>query len=325
MRHPATGNRTYSLQAIDTVLYYTADVISATDYYPFGSPMPGRNLEGERYRFGFNGQEKDNEIYGTGNSYTAEYWQYDARLGRRWNVDPVDKPWMSSYHSFSNRPITNIDPNGDNDDEWEVSSEGKVKWIEDNKEKDIFYSIDKKGNRINFVDFEYGTVENLSSGKEYDIKNDVINYQVLRIRGDDQGKELFEFLATPENFNLKAGQNVEWCRILVGEKGEKGLNFLTTSWETKREAGSYYLFENQLRFGYTIRGADHNHPNNDPTPSGTGGESGDIPVMKKWKNEGNFTANAEFRIYTSGLIEKYHPFNEKSTYQLEEFNFKAKK
>ena len=46
------------------------------------------------YRFGFNGQEKDDEIFGsTGTSYTAEFWQYDARIGRRWNVDPVDKPW----------------------------------------------------------------------------------------------------------------------------------------------------------------------------------------------------------------------------------------
>ncbi len=67
------------------------------------------------YRYGFNSQEKDDEIYGTGNSYTAEYWQYDSRLGRRWNVDPVDKPWMSSYHAFSNKPILNIDPNGAND------------------------------------------------------------------------------------------------------------------------------------------------------------------------------------------------------------------
>ena len=40
------------------------------------------------YRYGFNGQEKDNEIYGTGNLNTAEYWEYDARIGRRWNVDP---------------------------------------------------------------------------------------------------------------------------------------------------------------------------------------------------------------------------------------------
>jgi hypothetical protein len=65
------------------------------------------------YRFGFNGQMKDDEVYGEGNSYTAEYWQYDPRLGRRWNVDPVVKPWESSYAAFLNCPIIVADVKGD--------------------------------------------------------------------------------------------------------------------------------------------------------------------------------------------------------------------
>jgi hypothetical protein len=67
------------------------------------------------YRYGFNGQEKDNEVMGEGNSYTAEFWNYDARLGRRWNVDPVEKYWQSGFVSFSCSPLIRIDPNGDND------------------------------------------------------------------------------------------------------------------------------------------------------------------------------------------------------------------
>jgi hypothetical protein len=49
--------------------------------------MPGRKVASEGYRYGFNGQEKSTELDQDGNSMTAEYWQYDARLGRRWNVD----------------------------------------------------------------------------------------------------------------------------------------------------------------------------------------------------------------------------------------------
>jgi RHS repeat-associated protein len=64
------------------------------------------------YRFGFNGQEKDDEISGTGNSYTAEFWQYDPRLGRRWNVDPVIKYHESPYAALTNNPIIMLDPNG---------------------------------------------------------------------------------------------------------------------------------------------------------------------------------------------------------------------
>jgi len=67
------------------------------------------------YCFGFNNQEKDDEIYGLGNSYTAEFWQYDARLGRRWNVDPQFKkyPDQSPYACFFNNPVLYSDINGD--------------------------------------------------------------------------------------------------------------------------------------------------------------------------------------------------------------------
>ncbi|MCR6722087.1 MAG: ATP-binding protein [Chitinophagaceae bacterium] len=92
---------------------YQADVVNANDYYPFGMQMPGRKFAvlGE-YRYGFNGQEKSDEIDSNGNSMTAEYWQYDARLGRRWNLDPVIKIWESSYAAFANNPISLIDING---------------------------------------------------------------------------------------------------------------------------------------------------------------------------------------------------------------------
>lgn len=65
------------------------------------------------YRFGFNGQEKDNEVTGIEGSHnTAEFWMYDTRLGRRWNVDPVDQVSVSNYACFGNNPILNVDPNG---------------------------------------------------------------------------------------------------------------------------------------------------------------------------------------------------------------------
>ncbi len=94
------------------VAYYSADVLSYSDYYPFGMQMPGRNGNSGVYRYGFQGQEEDDEVSGSGNSYTAEYWQYDSRLGRRWNIDPVVKYHESPYASFANNPIWLIDPTG---------------------------------------------------------------------------------------------------------------------------------------------------------------------------------------------------------------------
>ncbi|MCB9059858.1 MAG: hypothetical protein H6627_14930 [Calditrichae bacterium] len=78
--------------------------------------MPARQYAAANsYRYGFNGQEKSLEIDQDGASMTAEFWQYDARIGRRWNVDPVIKDWESPYSTFSNNPILRVDPNGDSD------------------------------------------------------------------------------------------------------------------------------------------------------------------------------------------------------------------
>jgi hypothetical protein len=54
-----------------------------------------------------------NEIKGTGNSYTAEFWEYDPKLGRRWNLDPKPTIGISQYSTFSNNPIFFNDILGD--------------------------------------------------------------------------------------------------------------------------------------------------------------------------------------------------------------------
>ncbi|MFN4313798.1 MAG: hypothetical protein ACK4E0_05880 [Chitinophagaceae bacterium] len=93
--------------------YYTAVVLTANDYYPFGMGMPGRKYSADgAYRYGFNGQEKSGEIDASGNSMTAEFWQYDARLGRRWNMDPVLKAYESPFSVLANNPVWLVDQNG---------------------------------------------------------------------------------------------------------------------------------------------------------------------------------------------------------------------
>ena len=81
------------------------------------TPMPSR-LTGYfyakkwAYRYSFNGQERDDEIAGVGNIMTAEFWEYDTRLGRRWNLDPVSFISISSFACLKNNPIIFIDPQG---------------------------------------------------------------------------------------------------------------------------------------------------------------------------------------------------------------------
>ncbi len=66
------------------------------------------------YRFGFNGQEKDNEIKGIGNSLDFGARIYDSRLGKWLSLDPMADLYPSeSDYSFSlNNPIKNIDVGG---------------------------------------------------------------------------------------------------------------------------------------------------------------------------------------------------------------------
>ncbi len=73
--------------------------------------MPGRNFSSEKYRCSINGQEKTPEI--ATNTTTAEFWQYDARIGRRWNVDPRPNIAISPYNCFVGNPIWFSDIMGD--------------------------------------------------------------------------------------------------------------------------------------------------------------------------------------------------------------------
>jgi RHS repeat-associated protein len=81
---------------------------------PAPAPNPQELLAAKSggYRYGFGGQLKDDEISGSGNHYTSDFWEYDPRTGRRWNLDPVDQISISNYVAFRNNPIYFIDPNG---------------------------------------------------------------------------------------------------------------------------------------------------------------------------------------------------------------------
>jgi hypothetical protein len=94
-------------------MHYEAQVVSVSDYYPFGSPMPGRYFNANSYSYGYNGQMKTDEISGTGKNYTAEFWEYDPRVVHRWNQDPKQIIGVSPYVINGNNPIYYTDPNGD--------------------------------------------------------------------------------------------------------------------------------------------------------------------------------------------------------------------
>ncbi len=83
--------------------------------YPFGMLMPGRHdeINGRTYAYGFGGHERDDEIKGSGNHLSFGNYGYDPRLGRRWQIDPVETIGESGYATFHNNPNFYKDPDGE--------------------------------------------------------------------------------------------------------------------------------------------------------------------------------------------------------------------
>ena len=144
-------------------LFYEPYITMSTDYYPFGLPLPARSAYIPRYRYFFNGQEADNEVYGSGVSLSAEFWQYDSRLGRRWNVDPVFKEYESPYACFAGNPVRFADRFGA-DIGWVKDADGNVFWDEHTNSIEDF-----NVNYANKVGFQY--VSDIDDYKSYMLPN----------------------------------------------------------------------------------------------------------------------------------------------------------
>ncbi len=98
----------------ENITTFIADVVAYNDYYPFGMLVPNRNYQSPEYRYGFQGQEKDDEIKGEGNSYDFGARMLDVRIGRWFRSDPSEYtyPMYSTYSYVNNNPLVYIDPDG---------------------------------------------------------------------------------------------------------------------------------------------------------------------------------------------------------------------
>ena len=132
----------------------------------------GGEIARNGYKYGFNGQEKDNQVSGNGNSYSAEFWQYSSRLGKRWNLDPRPNVSISPYATFGNNPILFSDVKGDtitdpksraHFDNLVSQTKGKIQEY-NRKLKDIAFSTDmsssEKQKEYAHYSFAKGEMEN---------------------------------------------------------------------------------------------------------------------------------------------------------------------
>ncbi|OUL60434.1 deaminase domain-containing protein [Flavobacterium sp. AJR] len=110
-------NVTISTEPTENPITYTTfrpDVLSYSDYYPFGQLVPTRHGFSDSYRYGFQGQEMDNEIKGEGNSINYTFRMHDPRIGRFFATDPLTSkyPWLSPYQFSGNRVMDAVELEG---------------------------------------------------------------------------------------------------------------------------------------------------------------------------------------------------------------------
>jgi RHS repeat-associated protein len=211
---------------------FEADVMVYNDYYPFGMPMPGRNMNLGDYRFGFNGKENDNEVLGKGRWQDYGERMYRPDLARFFSPDPIiiyqrKYPELSSYQFASNRPIVAIDldgleaydvngniitihatyvvfknGSGSPSNIEQVIQLSKLNWRKLNKE------LLKKDYLLHIYFDENGNVKSVTNGKEkFKIQFD-INIRVI----DNPNSEEFKEIQKDETFAgvYLFGNNVEF-------------------------------------------------------------------------------------------------------------------
>ena len=209
----------------------------------------------ERYWFGFNSQMKEDEIYGEGNTYSAEYWMYDARLGRRWNIDPVDQISISNYAVLSNSPLFIIDPFGDtgfqlNNETGEISELTPEEGRDDGGDKyDVLYSSNDDGslNVENNIQVSTGILNNFNTESYYSFKNSSVE-----VSGDSWEDAFSIFVFASDNSNVEWG----YIRYEKNEQKEQSIILSTTHQPRLVLNTSYYNIPQSK-----IISQWHSHPN----------------------------------------------------------------
>lgn len=109
------SDKKYGISSNSTIIdYFEPDMLGATEYYSYGMPMRiAGSPTGTNYRFGFGSHDKDDDLKVVGNHVSFNDYGYDPRLGRRWQIDPVEQVQISGYAVFKNNPNFYADPDGE--------------------------------------------------------------------------------------------------------------------------------------------------------------------------------------------------------------------
>jgi len=248
---------------------YDLNVLSLLNYYPFGMSMPGMGYEAGGSRYGFNGMEKDDEVTGVGNEYTALFWEYSPREVQRWNQDPKPNPTTSPYVTFSRNPIWYTDHLGDSA---VVDNKGFI-LFNDEKDDNVYLDDGKNITKIGEI------------GGQIDINNIFPN--LLKDNAEEaESMNILDYkekVQTDGDWDLKNNRNtifgLAWQKDEEKNKTKKNIN----------KSFTQFSFKN-----YKLNAADIGNYNAGYTGKFTYGEKG-MPNILLWYGAGAAETLKDFK------------------------------
>ncbi|WP_264559115.1 polymorphic toxin type 43 domain-containing protein [Flavobacterium sp. N2270] len=168
-------------------LHHVLITYFATNDYPtFGMLVPNRHGSSSAYRYGFQGQEKDDELKGEGNSLNYTFRMHDPRVGRFFAVDPLTHkyPHYTPYSFSGNKVIHAIELEGLEEIELINAKDFRAK---------IF--IVQPGDNLSIISKSTGVALNdiIKYNSFIEDPNKIYPGQILHLQGNLQGIKLNEF------------------------------------------------------------------------------------------------------------------------------------
>ena len=225
----------------------------ATDYYPYGLPFAdASNPTVNRRKYGAKELTPDLGL----NAYDFEARTLSPAFLQ---PDPLTESYypLSPYLYCAGNPINYVDLDGKRI--WSFDENGNISLVSKTECNDVerFIFVDANSEPVNDdngnpiqIDIEKNSVITFQKYSEG------VDFDVLQIRGDENGTNLYHFLSDIVGERTQ----IEFSHVQTGEEGSKGLNFISTSHQVKAEASMSSLYISQLRNGYTVRLDSHSHP-----------------------------------------------------------------
>jgi len=234
-------------------------ITNSDDYYPFGlkhnTAVPNNQ---PKYKYKYNGKELQDELGLNVYDYGAR--NYDASLGRWFNVDPLaenSRRW-SPYNYVYNNPMRFIDPDGmQADDIFKLCTDGTLENVAPSA-RDVVYTENNFNGDNSLKEGAQG-IDLGEKGTIQGIDNMPGGAQVAKF-GDNQQAGLNYFKFAADNTNVE-------FTIISDKQGDNGRTFVGTT----HNEGSVSLPEKALGIeakNITLDGHSHPVENGSPRPSG---------------------------------------------------------